>query len=538
MSESLVRTKIVEVSVYTDRARIKRRGTVTVEEGIHTLEIAQLPLNLDSSSLRASGTFKANTSTAEAQLLSVNIHKVFYQETPDTRIKELEDQIQLLEDEDQAHADKIDALKVQATFAHSVAEKAGEQLARGVAFSRSDITQGSALMNFIAQETERTQEGIRQTSIERRTLDKKLDALRAELQAMRSQQGRERYTASIEIDASTSGELTLDLIYDVAGASWNPLYDIRLNNDSIELTYLAEITQRTGEDWHDAALILSTARPILAAVLPELKPWYITVYQPPVRPPVQSAILKQRTSAVAGMLETTAGDAEIAAVAAAAPAPVALKTQTAEVQSEGASVTFKLAQNANIPADGEPHKVTVATAQFDPQLDHIAVPKLAEFAYRRAKVKNSSDLILLPGKTSLFVEGDYIGNTTLKLIAPGEEFDLYLGVDDRVYVKRELKSREVDKKRLQDKRRLHYGYEIEVRNLRNDAIKLEVHDQLPVARHESIKVKLDSSEPKPDEKTELNELTWQLSLAPDAKQLIRFDFQIEHPRDITVTGLP
>ena len=61
------------------------------------------------------------------------------------------------------------------------------------------------------------------------------------------------------------------------------------------------------------------------------------------------------------------------------------------------------------------------------------------------------------------VEGDFIGASPLKLTAPGEEFELYLGVDDRIYVKRELKAREVDKKFLQDKRRLQYGYEIELR---------------------------------------------------------------------------
>jgi uncharacterized protein (TIGR02231 family) len=117
------------------------------------------------------------------------------------------------------------------------------------------------------------------------------------------------------------------------------------------------------------------------------------------------------------------------------------------------------------------------------------------------------------------------------------QFELYLGVDDRVYVKRELKVREVDKRFLQDKRRLHYGYESEVRNLSPDKIALEIHDQLPVSRHESIKVKLESADPKPSEQSELNELTWKLTLEPGAKQFARFDFSVEHPRDMNVIGL-
>jgi uncharacterized protein (TIGR02231 family) len=163
---------------------------------------------------------------------------------------------------------------------------------------------------------------------------------------------------------------------------------------------------------------------------------------------------------------------------------------------------------------------------------------LAEFAYRRAKVKNSGDLMLLPGQASLFVEGDFIGSAALKLIAPGEEFELYLGVDDRIYVKRELKAREADKKLLQDKRKLQYGYEIELRNLRPERAAIEVHDQFPVSRHESIKARLESSDPKPAEHSEMNELTWKLSLEPGAKQIVRFDFSVEHPRDLPVSGLP
>jgi uncharacterized protein (TIGR02231 family) len=215
-----------------------------------------------------------------------------------------------------------------------------------------------------------------------------------------------------------------------------------------------------------------------------------------------------------------------------------MEAVTASVENTGASVTFRLPNQANVPADGAPHKVTVAVAKMESRLDYVSVPKLVESAYRRATAKNASDLMLLPGRASLFVEGDFIGSTTLEQTAPGEEFEMYLGVDDRVYVKRELKAREVDKKLLQDKRKLQYGYEIEVRNLRAEKTALEVHDQLPVARHESIKVKLESADPRPAEQSELNELTWKLSLEPNAKQFVRFDFSVEYPRDIQVAGLP
>ena len=523
-----MQTQIVEVSVYPDRARVTRRGTVTLETGAQRIEIDELPLALDPSSVRAGGTLRVTPGSerGEARLLGVDVQKKYYDETPAAQAKDLEDQIQALEDQDKLLSDKAESLKAQAGLARSVAEKAGEQLARGVAFARTDMGQGDALMRFVAQELTRTQDEMRQVSVQRRELGKQLEKLCSQLKLLQGSRGRERYTATIEVEVMAPGQLTLDLIYTVANSGWEPLYDIRLNGTLLELTYLGQVTQRTGEDWNDVSLVLSTARPSLAAVLPELEPWYLSVYQP------QAARYRADNFAP----QPAAAPMALGAVEEAEP--VELQAVAASVESAGASVTFRLAQKATLPADGQPHKVTVAIARLDSRLDYVSAPKLAEAAFRRATVKNASELMLLPGQASLFIEGDFIGATTLKQIAPGEEFEFHLGVDDRVFVKRELKARDVDKKFLQDKRQLHYGYEIEVRNLRGEKIALELRDQLPVSRHESVKVKLDSTDPKPAETSELGELTWKLSLEPDAVRFVRFDFSVEHPRDVHVAGLP
>jgi hypothetical protein len=73
-------------------------------------------------------------------------------------------------------------------------------------------------------------------------------------------------------------------------------------------------------------------------------------------------------------------------------------------------------------------------------------------------------------------------------------------VDERIKVSRELVDSEVDKKFIGDKRRLHYAYRIKVHNLRDGQGKMVVSDQIPVARHEEIKIKLYMAEPKPTDR--------------------------------------
>jgi uncharacterized protein DUF4139 len=64
-----------------------------------------------------------------------------------------------------------------------------------------------------------------------------------------------------------------------------------------------------------------------------------------------------------------------------------------------------------------------------------------------------------------------------------------------------------------------------------------VRDQIPVARDEQIKVKLEAADPKPAEQSELGQLEWKLVLEQGARRTIRFDFSVEHPRSMDVIGL-
>jgi uncharacterized protein (TIGR02231 family) len=316
------------------------------------------------------------------------------------------------------------------------------------------------------------------------------------------------------------------------------LYDLRLVEEdgkpaSLDLGYLAQISQNTGEDWKDVILSLSTARPALAERVPELDPWYIAPFRPPL--PV---------APVAGPQMMRAAMMPAPEAAEARPAESRLmKEKEAEVSqawvdASGAAVTYHVPGTVSIPSDRQPHKVTITRFSLPPQLDYVTAPRLVEAVYRRATLTNDSDYTLMPGQANLFSGEEFLGSTRLELTAPRGEIELYLGVDDRIKVERELKRREVDKRLIGGRRRLVYGYEICLENHLPASAQVSVHDQIPVARHEDIKVHLDSTDPRPNEVDELGEITWKLTLQPDQEQTIRFDFSVEYPQAMEVTGLP
>jgi uncharacterized protein (TIGR02231 family) len=523
---------ITEVVVFPDRARVTRRGSITLEAGLQRIEFADLPLALHADSLRAAG-----RGTATAMLLGVEARKVYFSETPTAILRELEQQLEDLQQQDRVLLDQQSAAEVRLGFAKNLADKATEQLARGLAFGRADIAQSSTLIDFVQQQIDRAQATVREVHQQRRELGRQIEKVTNELNQRRAERPRERMTAIVEIEVKQAGDLTLDLTYIIGNAGWSALYDLRLTEVTaarLAVTYLGQVTQRTGEDWIDVALTLSTARPSLTTLQPELSPWYLNVFTPLPPPPQAKA-----APAPAVVRSASFGAAPAEQAAAFSPAPqLEMEFQAAQVSEEGASVTFQLAQKVSVPSDGSPHKVTVTTIDLTPQFDYLCVPRLAEAVYRRAQLTNHSDFLLLDGPASLFVEGDFVGTLPLKRIAPREEFELTLGVDDRVTVQRELKARDVDKKFIGDRRRLRAAYAIEVKNWRTGPIDLELHDQFPVSRHEQVKVKLDACDPKPIEQTELGELKWRLTIAPKATQTCRFEFSIEQPVNLTVTGLP
>jgi uncharacterized protein (TIGR02231 family) len=521
-------SQITDVAVYPDRARITRQGQVNLQPGIQTLELANLPLRLLPDSIRATA-----RGTAQARLMGVQAQRTFFTETPQEQLRELEQQIETISDQIQIYEARSASLEenrkaltalLAETKTYAIALSAGE----------TDVEAQLKLFDSLRARTDKLADEQQSVAIQKRASERQLQKLQNELNLRRKSPRREQYTARIEVEVLQAGELQIELAYVVMNAGWQPLYDLRLiqQDDSqtvLEIAYLAQISQTTGEDWQDVALTLSTARPALTGAIPELDPWYIRP-----RPPVSEQVRSAKFSRALGERD----DASLVAMAVPAPQAAPVEEVYATVDNRGAAVTYKVPGTVVIPADGAPHKVVVTRIGLSPDLDYVSAPRLVQAVYRRAKLGNDSRYTLLPGKANIYVDEEYIGGSELELTAPGGAIELYLGIDDRIKVERELKRREVDKRLLGGKRRIQYGYQIEIENALPDEARLMIQDQIPVSGHEEIKVKLESAAPRPDRQTELNLLEWDLTLAPNTKQTLRFDFSVEYPQGIEVGGLP
>lgn len=526
-SQSIV-APIAEVTVYTNQALVTRRGMVSLMGSECELVISGLPLTLQTDSVRA----KVGSSVS-VKLLGVQTEKVFAAETFARRVVQISQQIRQLEEQQRNLRDKLASVGLQRDFVAGLGDKSVERYSGLNSPEKISLNEIREFLDFLGQQHGEYAKTIAQREREQQEIDRQLEALRQQRQQMVQPAYKETlssYKIVVTIEPANALEFELEVSYLVNRAIWTPVYDLRTSTTSkrVNLSYLAEVRQKTGEDWMGVALKLSTAKPALTTLPPKLKPWYIDSLDATPAPTLE---LREDT-------DFSELEALLADETDAVRKQNVVETQKV-VSSSGSVVTFYLDGRCNIPADAAAHKVVIFSQDYPSSIEYVAVPRLFSFAYLEATVKNRAlGATLLPGKANIFRNNTLVGTTQLEKVAPGQEFKLNLGVDEGLKVERELVEREVEL--TGNYRRTTYGYKLVVSNLRDRATIIRVIEQLPVSRNEQIKVHLKSTHPAIG-LGQMGQLEWLLALQRQSrgkhKRELYYQFTVEHPADLTVVSL-
>jgi uncharacterized protein (TIGR02231 family) len=532
---------ITNVTVFRDGARVLRSGVTRLAAGPRSVLIGNLPASADTASVRVAARGR------DLALLNVEVRRRVGTEPLREQTARLRAEVERWRDAVQALADEDAAEAAGLGFLTHLSEAAATSLARALSSGRAGYDELSGMAGHLSASTANALARRREIAARKRAAEQELAAAEARLNAA-EQGGKAKNVAFVEVtvdlEARAATEAEIDLSYHVSRASWRSLYDLVLDGERLNVSYLAEVTQQTGEDWPEVALVLSTTRQGQSRTLPELSPWYIGHPQPPgVRAgAVLMAASRASEAAPSGPVPDALGGGQGEARRAFAasgreahPPARMLAAEQAEGES-GAGLTYTVARPLAVPGDGGPHKTLVAGFDADAVLDYLTVPVLAPEAYLRATVTNGT-LLLLPGRARVFHGAEFVGETHLDTVAPGEEFEVQLGVDDQIKVERKLRRRGTSKAMLGGTRTIDIGYEITVENHRDRKAAVSVHDHIPVSTDGDIKVRARETTPPPAETDDLGELTWNLDLAPRESATIRHRFTVEHPAQSAVTGL-
>jgi uncharacterized protein (TIGR02231 family) len=549
---SPVDSRISAATVYFDRAVITRTATVELAAGEHAIVFERLPAALLDQSLQASG-----RGTAASTILDVNAQTAYVDFTPNTRVQELEDQVRGVQKQQRTLNDRGVILGEQREFVKrmllastgTIIYPLGGDAARGGGtVARPTLDEWQKLYGYSEETFGRIAAELQSLDNQREELKAKQTALEQQLNELRGAGGKSYKTITVRVAVTEPGRLDLTLKYAVPGASWAPSYDARLHaaERAVELSYFGLVRNGTGEDWKDISLTLSTARPSLGGGAPELRPWIVDVFRPlRDEDALKSREIEVRTKQSLQSFNQAAVGGAVMPSSASEEKDAGFLAAT--VETGATSATFKIPVAVTLPSNNTTQKVSIATTKLAANLQYQATPKVLEAAFLSAYAVNNTDYPFLAGAMNTFLDETFVAASRLKTVMPGEKFELQLGADEGVAIKRKLVNRFTENTGLTGKgRRITYEFLVTITNHKKTAERMVFKEPVPVSRNEKIEVTLLSpaekdvgtkEEPKEVTREEDGKLVWRLDLKPGEKREVPLKFSVAYAGDLNVSGL-
>ncbi len=521
-----VPAQVTAVVVYPGRAAITRQAELTLDAGMHELRFLMLPETIQPSTIQA-------RLRGEAQVLEVQYSEqpAAQFSTPETLALDEEitrHQARLADLEQQAAL-----LDVQENFLRQVGVRAAADATDVGGTDRLDLDAVREQLEFLTSEQSKIFQQRGEYQQAHRVATEALRIAEARRQAIAGSSQMMRL-ATVSLSVPADGDIGIDLTYLVAGANWQPAYNIRTAADgsTVEIEYDALLTQRTGEDWNEVELSLSTAQPMLAANPPTITPWVVDVERS----------RRGGSPSVATESITVPGEGLSGR---------GIDERETIIAGEGSAVSYVLPTRATVKSDvRQQQRSRIITIPTTADFVHVATPLLTEAVYIRGELTNASEFLLLPGEAAVYAGPHYIGPTFFAGVAARGTFDMYFGIDRNIRATRQIISEKTSKTGLLGGGlKTSFDYRLEIDNGAGKGITLELWDRQPIARNNQITIDLvDLSHALATDVEYVEELKpqgllkWRLAVPTTAQGaaalVVEFGVRINRAKNIDLTGLP
>lgn len=562
---------ITAVTVYPGRAAVTRTTTVSVEQGVFVLQFEGLPAAIQPETLQA------RVGDA-ARLVNVEYLETAVPElTGSPAMVALDSEIEAARRALERQREDRALLAAQSRIIDQIGVRAAGDATREAGTEQLSIESLRKQLEFVQSERARLLTADRAFVDRIRAAEHELAALESKRAAMG---GGERVVRSAEVTMAvpSAGSIPVSLTYLVANAGWEAAYSVRSAGDRSQVTleFDATLLQRSGEDWVDVAMTISTAQPTMRANPPTITPLYVSVQAPPPpmsapaapgmppgRKPGRGSGGAVEGAAPAPGLEMDGGQPEAFAYSKSDPegkAAAQREQRSAELQAwssgaavieGGTAVSFELPRKVTVPSTTERRTRTrVATITPKATFVYTAVPLLTDAVYLRSRLSNESPYQLVPGPAQVFMGTEYVGPTRLDGVVPGGEFTIYFGIDRSIRAVRTLVSRNTSESGVFSKsRETTREYRIVIENGSGRSIDLELFDRRPMSQDEKITVAVDALSAPLSTNAEFVRdqlpqgiMRWDLTVPATSiganAMTITWTTRVSAPRDLQITAVP
>lgn len=539
-AETDLDSRIDRVTVYPDGAVVTRLGKATLLQGASQIVLRGLPATIDPASIRVEGKGDGAFSVGAVDV------RITPGDAKPVLDKTVEDKLKALRDEKGQHEGRIAAIEAQRATIERFAQVGPDKL--GPDGKALPVSDWPAVFEAIGTALVKVQNDLRGERTKLADITAEIAALeRARPQGARPGAPKRDVAIAVEAPQPVAAEFTVS--YRVSGAQWVPGYEARLSTTAekpaLTLTRRAEIRQRTGEDWNDVALTLSTTRSAGGTGAPELQPMQVSFFEPQIvaeaRARAQALARKaeRERAAPAPTLGNRAAEIVAPADALAKPA-IAADVAQAAIESGPYQASFQVPGRATVSPDGTAKTVVLTERKAEPGLSARAVPELEQKAFLEARFNHDEEAPLLPGKVALHRDGTYVGMGRIGLVAPGDEVALGFGADDRIKVSyAPVKRRENEPRWLAQSRTDQREFRTVVKSLHAQPVKVTVLERIPFSENSAITIETLTAQTTPPTEKQVGDKrgvsSWTFDLPPGGEKEIRLAYRIKWPGDREVS---
>ena len=490
-----IRTELREVSIYRRGCTVRRYGEAQLEAGRHQLRIEGLTAGTDASSVRI--------------MLSQPLHGSNVQvRWPD-------------EEEQKALCEEIDQ-KIALCEARILACSAQEEVWK----TNTDLSANTnASLETISAYADALPAKLEEIFLKKAELEKEKEKLLKERQKIQKEIARPYVSMFAECDKAGTYQIIAE--YYEPHASWNPVYEIRAEEDRpLNIRLRAAMRQSTGEDWKDAKLTLFTGNPSMSAEIPQLTPVHLGFYQPPVfNARAKNALMSGKAAPMMmAMADTNAVEDTMEM------AFDVVEEETAEIREGETMTEYQLAGTWSLVSGAPEERADLSSSEIPCAFHAVSVPGRSGSAYLAAEIRTADIADLINTNASLYLNGTYTGDIVLNADPLKETYDLSLGRDETIRVSRTQKKKYTSQVLLKQQTRREHEYEISVVSGKKKPCRITIIDQIPVSDEKTITVdnvtlsggKLNS---------DTGEVRWDLDMKPEESRTLTLAYTLAWPKD-------
>jgi uncharacterized protein (TIGR02231 family) len=510
---------VAEVTLMEDRARVLRKGALSLAKGRHRLVVEGVaPILVDKSLLVESA--DAGLRVVDARVLRemvIRTESGARSEDAHAELVDLRAQRRALEKEiasagaeikrceDHNHGlQRVGNLTLReivsdVTWGKEVAETWSEQLAKLRATHMEGLDQYVLL---VSQQEER---------------EKELRGLDARIVLLQSPAEHEtaRIVIDVECDSDCDGKFEID--YMVPGACWRPYHSAQLlGGDDNKVVFKTDacVWQNTGEAWEEAALILSTERASLGSAAPTLLTDFLS--------------LKRKSETV----HIEARDESVDVLDEPGPSGGG-SSEVPGIDDGGTALSIRVPRPASIASDGRPHRLFLSEFETTSKASFLATPELNPCVVLVTSLENAGEAPLLAGPVDLIRNSGLVGHTKILYVASGERFDLGWGPEADLRVHREIESSSETSRVLSSWNVKTHTTRVKLSNIGLKSYSVRVCERVPVSEIDKVKIEVDTKKTSQQKSADKDGFVeWTVALEPQAHDELELQYVVKKHDDV------